>query len=958
MQIINIARKELKDYFISPIAYIVIAIFLLLIGWFFFATFFLVGQASMRSFFSLLPAIFSFIIPAVTMRLFSEELNIGSYETLLTLPVTFNDIIIGKFLAGVLLPTLFYPLIIAGLGDLAWGPVIGGYLGSMLLGAAFTAIGIFASSLTRNQIIAFIVGTIICFGLTLLNTMLFLFPDPLLKAVAFFGATTHFENIAKGIIDSRDILYFASIVVVGLFGANLVMQNRGRYFKFIIYLIVIVLLNMVGSTLFFRIDLTRDGIYSLSPESKKVVSTLTEPLTIKAFFTKNLPAPHNTTEQYLRDLLEEYAVQGNTNFNYTIYDVSPQDTDTTGRGNKERELAESYGITPVQIQDIEKDEVKFKQAYMGLVILHGDMVEKIPTITSTDQLEYELTTSILKLNNKISALHRLKDKVKVTMFMSPALGPVGPLMGIRNLDKLPSTIAGIVKKIGARSYDRVEFTEINPTEGNSLEEVAQKNDLTMIKWPAIPEKQIASGEGAIGLMMEYHGKTKRLQILNVIKIPLLGNSYKLEDPNKIEEEIDKGMESLIGINSDIGYLSDHGTLATSPYSPTGSRSNDTIGTFASMVEKNYTLQEIALSKEPVPATLGTLIIARPTVKFSDYELYQIDQALMRGTNLIIYADTLKEEAPKGGPMMGIPGPQYVPIDTGLEKLLDHYGVKISTSYVFDENCYKQQNQGDGGETPLYFAPIIKNKNINKNVPFLRGIKGLITLLASPLELNQEQLKKNDITAIKLISSSENSWEMKDHITLNPMLIKPPQRSDQKRSFALAYLLEGKFTSYFEGKPLPEFKKDTKTAGETPPGGPEQKPESEVGTGATQPTVAGISTSGTFLSKGKKSKIFLMAASSMLRDNVIGPEGDSMNATFVMNGIDSFNGREGIATMRSKKQSFNPLVETPQPVKTFVKAFNIVGLPLLVALFGLFVWGLRSRKKQAIRRMFAKAGGHQ
>ena len=142
------------------------------------------------------------------------------------------------------------------------------------------------------------------------------------------------------------------------------MQNRGKYLKFITYLIVIVLVNMVGSTLFFRIDLTRDGIYSLSPESKEVVSTLTEPLTIKAFFTKNLPAPHNATEQYLRDLLEEYAVQGTKNFNYTIYDVSPQGTDTSGRGNKARELAESYGITPVQIQDIEKDEVKFKQAYM------------------------------------------------------------------------------------------------------------------------------------------------------------------------------------------------------------------------------------------------------------------------------------------------------------------------------------------------------------------------------------------------------------------------------------------------------------------------------------------------------------------------------------------------------------------------------------------------------------------
>jgi ABC-2 type transport system permease protein len=737
------------------------------------------------------------------------------------------------------------------------------------------------------------------------------------------------------------------------------MQNHGKYLKFIVYLVVIVLVNMVGSTLFFRIDLTRDGIYSLSPESRKVVSTLTEPLTIKAFFTKNLPAPHNATEQYLRDLLDEYAVQGNTHFNYTIYNVSPQDTDIAGKGSKERELTESYGIMPVQIQDIEKDEVKFKQAYMGLVILHGDMVEKIPTITSPDQLEYELTTAILKLNNKISALNGLKDKVKVTMFMSPSLGPVGPLMGIRDLDKFPASIDGIVKKIAARSYNKIEFSQINPTEGNSLEEIATKNDLTIIKWPAIPEKHVASGEGAIGLIMEYHGKTKRLLVLHSVKIPLLGTSYKLEPLNAIEEAIDKGMESLIGINSDIGYLADHGTLATSPYSPTGGRSNDTIATFAAMVEKNYTLQEIALSKEPIPATLGTLVIARPIVKFSDYELFQIDQALMRGTNLIIYTDTFREETPKGNQyMMGNQGPQFVTIDTGLEKLLDHYGVRVNKSIVLDESCFKQQDQhGSGGETPLYFAPIIKNKNINKDVIFLNGIKGMITLLVSPLELNQEQLKKNSITAVKLLSSSENSWEMKDHITLNPMLIKPPRRPDEKGSLALAYLLEGEFDSYFNGKPLPELKKEENSptaSGQNGPDTPEQKTTPEVGTGTVHPPVAGISSSGTFIAKGKKSKIFLMATSSMLRDNVIGSEGESMNAAFVMNGIDAFNGREGIAAMRSKKQSFNPLVETPQPVKTFIKAFNIIGLPILTALFGLFVWGLRTRRKQEIRKMFIKA----
>ena len=310
------------------------------------------------------------------------------------------------------------------------------------------------------------------------------------------------------------------------------MQNRGKYFKFIIYLIVIVLINMAGLTLFFRADLTRDHIYSLSSESKKVVSTLTEPLTIKAFFTKNLPAPHNATEQYLRDLLEEYAIQGNKYFNYTFYDVSPQDNDANGKGSKDRELAESYGIMPVQIQDIEKDEVKFKQAYMGLVILHGDMVEKIPTITSPDQLEYEMTTSILKLNNKISALIGLKDKVKVTMFMSPSLGPIGPLMGIRDLDKVPAAIDGIVKKIAARSYGKIEFSEINPAEGESLEEAAKKYELALIKWPAIPEKQMASGEGAIGLMMEYQGKTRRLPLIHVIKDPDARNQLQTGRPQR------------------------------------------------------------------------------------------------------------------------------------------------------------------------------------------------------------------------------------------------------------------------------------------------------------------------------------------------------------------------------------------------------------------------------------------
>ena len=231
-QVVHIFRKEFSAYFISPIAYIVIAIFLLVTGWFFFATFFLFNQANLRSFYALLPVVFAFVIPAITMRLISEEINVGSDEILLTMPVTLRDVILGKFLASValvvamLIPTIAYPLTVSLMGQLDWGPVVGGYLGAVFLGAAFSAVGLFASALTRNQIIAFIIGLTICFTLTLIDKLLYFLPQSMLGVFAYLGADFHFQNIAKGIIDSRDILYFVSICFVGLYGAYLALLQR------------------------------------------------------------------------------------------------------------------------------------------------------------------------------------------------------------------------------------------------------------------------------------------------------------------------------------------------------------------------------------------------------------------------------------------------------------------------------------------------------------------------------------------------------------------------------------------------------------------------------------------------------------------------------------------------------------------------------------------------------------
>ena len=228
----NIFKKELKTFFVSPIAYIVIVIFLVVVGWFFFSPFFLIGRADLRDFFSLLPVILVFVVPAVTMRLFSEEFSIGSYEILNTLPVTQLEILIGKYLAALifiiamLAPTVSYPLFIASMGELDWGPVVGGYMGAIFLSAVYVSVGLFASSITKNQIIAFIAALAICFFFYFIDKILILLPTSLASFLQFLGADYHFRNIAKGIIDSRDIVYFISLTATALTVTYIAIQER------------------------------------------------------------------------------------------------------------------------------------------------------------------------------------------------------------------------------------------------------------------------------------------------------------------------------------------------------------------------------------------------------------------------------------------------------------------------------------------------------------------------------------------------------------------------------------------------------------------------------------------------------------------------------------------------------------------------------------------------------------
>ncbi|MBN1879509.1 ABC transporter permease [bacterium] len=220
-----IFKREFRSYFDSPIGYIFITVFLVLTGWLFYSSFFILNYSSLRGFFELLPWMFLFFVPAVTMRLWAEEKKLGTMELLMTLPVRDIDVVIGKFLASFCFLTLTilltFPLVISvvQLGNPDMGPIIGGYLGAILMGGAYLAIGMFASSLNDNQIITFIFGVVICFGLFIIGEgfVLIRVPGSWVPVLQFLGIGAHFRSIGRGVIDSRDVLYYLSVVALFLF---------------------------------------------------------------------------------------------------------------------------------------------------------------------------------------------------------------------------------------------------------------------------------------------------------------------------------------------------------------------------------------------------------------------------------------------------------------------------------------------------------------------------------------------------------------------------------------------------------------------------------------------------------------------------------------------------------------------------------------------------------------------
>ncbi len=230
-----IVKKELRHYFFSPLAYVVISIFLAITGWFFSSNLFLIKEAELRGMMEIMPLVLMFFIPAVTMRTIAEEKKLDTIQLILTMPLKEWQLVVGKYLSVLilflvtLLFSLFYPLVLSLIGNPDSGVIISSYLGIILLGSSYIAIGIFASSLTSNQVIAFISGFSIIFSVFMISRLQMILPVGLQGLVEKFSILSHFDNLARGVISTSDMVFFILLNILFLSASTLLLvTRRGR----------------------------------------------------------------------------------------------------------------------------------------------------------------------------------------------------------------------------------------------------------------------------------------------------------------------------------------------------------------------------------------------------------------------------------------------------------------------------------------------------------------------------------------------------------------------------------------------------------------------------------------------------------------------------------------------------------------------------------------------------------
>lgn len=818
----QVAGRELAGRFRSPVALVFLAVFLIAVNLDFFTLsgFFARGLADVRPLFASLPLLLLMLVAALTMGGWAEERKLGTLEVLLTLPVRPWGLVLGKWLAGTALVALALaltwplPFLVGLFAPLDWGPVIGGYLGAVLVGATWVALGLCVSSRTDNQVVALIVTLVIGGALVLVGDSMFtgLFGGDIADMLRAVGAGSRFESIERGVVDLRDLAYYGGLTLTAL-ALNVAFLELPRIDHRAAParaasrwgLVGLVALNAALFLLWLsplpglRLDLTADRAYSLAPITRQTVRSLEEPLYVEAFLsgrTHPLLAP---LVPRIRDTLTELATISGGRVQVTIADPSTDDDLAV-------QIGEDYGIQSVPFGVSDRHSQSVVNAYFHVLVRYGDqhevlsledLIEFDASMTGTDldvrlgDLEYVLMRTIRKVSRSFqsldSQLARLPEGTTATLYATPDTLPEEFRAGVDHL----RTIVG---ELAERSEGRLSFTEVAPAESEA-EELFKRYGLRPLAADIFGQQVFYAH-----LILISGDKAQRL----------------MPGADAGEGDVRRSVEAAIRRASP-GQLVQVGLLTETPEAPPQDPRippqfqppppQPDYQTFERLLLEGYEVSKAELDEGAVPDHLDVLIVAKPG-RLSAEQQWAIDQYLMRGGAVIALASAYGVDVSQGGL-------SSKPIDPSLRELVRTWGVEVDDALVLDpQNAafpipVREPRGGFMMERiqllPYPFFPDLRGQQLTSSHPATAGVTSLTVPWASPVRASKEL--PEGVEATPFLKSSTGAWTQSSG-KIEPDFARWPDQgfgrpaSETTAAQPLAITLVGPVRSAFAGRPSP------------------------------------------------------------------------------------------------------------------------------------------------------------
>lgn len=818
---LRVAQKEVRLFFASPVAWLFLATFAGVTGFIFFwvESFFARNIADVRPLFEWLPLILIFLCASLTMRSWSEERSSGTLEHVLTQPTGLWQFVIGKFSACLFLlllalaSTLPLPVTVALIANLDWGPVLGGYIAAVLLGATYLAIGCFVSARTSNPIVSLIATVLLCAALYLLGspTLTSFFADSTAEVLRLLGTGSRFESINRGIIDLRDLLYYVSLCVAFLALNVYVLEKqrwasraatvRQRHWRAATALLVanLLLLNIWLAPLGgLRMDLTEARLFSISKPTRDFLDELQEPLLIRGYFSGQTHTSLAPLVPQLRDLLREYEVAGKGK-------VRVEFVDPTEDPALEKEANQRYGIAATPFKIADRHQSTLVNAYFNILVKYGSEHRSLGFADLIEVRALPNTSAEVKLRNpEYDITHAIK---KV-------------LFDYRSGGSLFDGIARPVEMIGYVSADELLPAQllaykaaILPQLERAVENSGDKFSVRFIE----PEAR----DGAVARQITQQWGFKPMTTAAPDAQPFffyltLADAEQMVelptgdfDPAAFRLTLDAGLKRFAPGFTKIVALA-------LPSVDSQAAQHNLAPTYANLeraISSDYSIRREDLADGNVSPEADILVVVAPR-SLDEKSVFAIDQFLMRGGTVVLATSPYSAEI--GGGQLRLRDR-----DSGLQEWLAHHGLAITKTVVLDSqntsfHAPVSRESGDYEFRDLqlvdypYFIDL-RAPGLSPGHAVTSRLPQMTMAWASPITVEKDSGR--DISV--LLRSSGNSWlrqskKVMPSVDANGVsnLLPPEAEDNVTRPTAvsgaqiLGVIMQGRFSSYFDAREPP------------------------------------------------------------------------------------------------------------------------------------------------------------